>query len=183
MYKTNAMLLFCSTEFCTSLSVCEWTEVVCVAAFFVHRLLKRPIGHCSQALRFYPPVFQSMTEVLFGPFGSVLRGQSGFLGCLVYKCSSVVCIQTTCITTLPLSLSPRCEMLPSVQKVSLRVDSVGWCFETDTRALWFCMSVVLLSCCCWKRMNDLFFYCSKQSIWTVCVGALSRLLPCIFFIC
>lgn len=114
--------------------------------------------------------------------------------CLVYKCSSsvvVVCTQTTYITTLPFHpfsvhdvkcclLSRKC--VRACACVCMCVDSVGWWFETVTRALWFCMSVVLLFCCCWKRMNDLFFYRSIQSIWTLWVGALSRLLPCIFWI-
>ncbi len=154
--------------------VCEWMDRSSLCCrFFVHRLLKRPIG-TVKALRFYPPVFQS--NGLSAVWPVCLCSKRAIRGLCIgdYNVALLSVYKLHTLQLFPFTQSTRCEMLPSVQK-SVCVDSVGWCFETQGHCDSVCQLCYFI-CCCWKRTSDLFFYCSK-SIWTVCVGALSRLLP------
>lgn len=149
--------------------------------FFVHRLLKRPIGQSSIA--FLPSSVSKRDWGAVWPVWLCSKRTTGV--CFVYKCSSsVVCPQTT----LTLHLFPY---------HSFSVHDVNYCLLSRKCVcvrVWILLAGVLrqswgrcdpvcqllLFRCCWKRMNELFFYCSIQSIRTLSVGALSRLLPCIF---
>lgn len=120
-----------------------------------------------------------MTEVLFWPIWLCSKRA-------IWVCVWYINVASLFVHKLYLASAPVIHFLSTMWTVAFCPESVDvhvWILLTET-----CQedAVILYVCCyflfrcCWKRMDDLFFYFSIQSIWTLWVGALSRLLPCVF---